>query len=123
MVERRVNDGRRIAQLLASEVTGRTDGPFDPLTVVDAHDVEGSTAGEFAYGVDRGGIRIADVYVHDDQARVEVGTSVADVAAAARERDLRIRPTATDSQRVALFVESGAEVKDVRDVLATATGG
>lgn len=123
MVERRVNDGRRIAQLLASEVTGRTDGPFGPLAVVDAQDVEGSTAGEFAYGVDCGDIRIANVYVHENRARVEIGTSVADVAAAAKEHDLRTRPTATDPPRVIVFVESGADVKSVRDVLATATGG
>lgn len=123
MVDRRVTDGRRIAQLLASEVTGRTDGPLGPLAVVDANDVEGSTEGAFAYGIDRDGDRLADVYVHEDRVRLAVGAGVEAVASTAAACDLRARPTATEPPRVVVFVESGAEVKRACDVLATATGG
>lgn len=124
MVERRTTDGRRIAQLLASEVTGRTDGPLGALVVADARDVEGSTAGEFAYGIDRAtcdASRVADVYVHEDRVRVEVRAGVENAVAAAEEQALRVRPTATDPPRAVMFVESGAEVKRACDALATAT--
>lgn len=121
MVERRITDGRRIAQLLASEVTGRTDGPLGALAVTDARDVDGSTDGTFAYGVDLADdARLADVYVHEDRARVEVRAGVERAVVAAEERDLRVRPTATDPPRAVVFVESGAEAKRASDVLAAA---
>lgn len=50
MADRRVTDPTRIAQLLASEVTGRSRGSLGRLTVVDADpDAEPSPGGTLAY--------------------------------------------------------------------------
>jgi hypothetical protein len=120
MVEERVTDGRRIAQLLASEIRGHERGPLDRLTVVDVEDVEGSEFGEFAYGVDRSvgneRVRVADVYVHDERARVEFREAADAAADAGREAGLRTRPKATTPPRTLVFVESGVEVKRVLPV-------
>jgi hypothetical protein len=122
MVDRRVTDGRRIGQLLASEVRGREDGPLGPLSVVDIHDVEGSVEGEFAYGLDEAGERVADVSVHAERAHLEFRVRPDDAADAAREVGLRVRPKATEPPRTLVFVESGAEVKQACDVLGAVVG-
>ncbi|WP_336002301.1 hypothetical protein [Halorientalis halophila] len=124
MVEDRVTDGRRIAQLLASEVTGRETGPLAAMAVVDADpDVEPTADGAFAYGIDRDGDRVADVAVQPDRAYLELRAGVAagtDAAEAAERSDLRVRPKAVDPPRALLFVESGAAVKAAVDVLVAA---
>ena len=52
MVEDRTTDGKRIAQLLSSEVSSREDSGLDGLAVVNADaDVEPSADGELAYEV------------------------------------------------------------------------
>jgi len=112
MVERRVTDGRRIAELLASEVRGR----LDDRAVVDTHGVEGG--GEFAYGVDGAdGTRVADVYVHDSHVRLVVHERPNAVADAAREAGLPVE-TGTAPSRAVVRVESGAAVKRASDLLA-----
>jgi hypothetical protein len=135
MVEERVTDGRRIAQLLAAELRGHERGPLGRLAVVDVRDVDGSEHGEFAYGVallpagetaDRRNPdaeerddteRLADVYVHDERARVEFRLSPDAAAAAGREAagregsGLRVRPVATDPPRTVLFLSSGVAAK------------
>ena len=88
MVVDEVRDGRRIAQLLASELRGHERGPLGRCAIVDAQDVEGSEFGEFAYGIEfdpNSGerVRLADVFVHDERARVEFRTGV-DAAVDAR---------------------------------------
>lgn len=120
MVDERITDGRRIAQLLASEVRGRERGPIGRLAVVDVRDVEGNSFGEFAFGVDAhvdsGARRVADVYVHDDRARVEF-REVPDVAAAAgRGSGLRTRPKAVTPPRTVVFLEDGVAAKRVLPV-------
>ena len=55
MVVDEITDGRRIAQLLSSEVHGRESGSLGRLSVVDAdRDVEPTEFGAFAYGIDLG---------------------------------------------------------------------
>lgn len=120
MVEERIEDGRRIAALLASEVDGRHDGPLDRLAVVDARDVDGPEHGAFAYGIDRDGERFADVYVHDDRARIEFREGVDAAVRAAEDAGLRVRPKAVRPPRTLVFVESGAAVKRAVDVLVAA---
>ncbi|MFB6143317.1 MAG: hypothetical protein ABEJ30_08270 [Halorientalis sp.] len=124
MVEDRVTDGRRIAQLLASEVTGREDGPLASMAVVEAdREIEPSTEGSFAYGVDHDGERLAEVYVHPERARVELLAGVERGASAAADTRLRARPVASDPPRTLVFVESGAAVKGAVDVLVAAAEG
>lgn len=127
MVEDRVTDGRRIAQLLASEIRGRERGPLGPLSIVTSCNVEGSKCGEFAYGIDRepmrdatDGERLADVYIHDDRTRVEFRAGMEAAAATADSGDLRNRPKGTRPPRTLVFVESGAEVKRAADAVGKA---
>ncbi|NHN47263.1 hypothetical protein G9464_06580 [Halostella sp. JP-L12] len=136
MVEDSVADGRRIAELLASEVDGRVDGVLDRLAVVNPdRSVEGTPDGERAYDVERAiegtwedartrhapdetrGELLAEVYVHEDRARIEFREEQDAAAAAAGERDLRVRPKAVDPPKTLVFVESGAEVKRAVDVV------
>jgi hypothetical protein len=121
MVDDRITDGRRIAQLLASEVRGRERGPLGWLSVVDVRDVEGSAHGEFAFGVDAhvgpGARRVADVYVHDDRARVEFRETPDAAADAGRKAGLRTRPKAVHPPRTVVFLEDGVAAKRALPVL------
>ena len=128
MVEDRTTDGKRIAQLLSSEVDGREDSGFAALAVVDADpDVEGSADGELAYRVahraeeatdenDGAEEILAETYVHDDRVRVEFREGVDAAAEAAGDVGLRVRPKAVRPPRTLVFVEDGAEVKRATDV-------
>lgn len=113
MVEKRLTDGRRIAQLLASEVDGRSDGVLDTLSVSEANpDVEPSTDGAFAYAIERAdGDRLAAVYVHPDRAHVEFDADHEAVVEHAESEGLRVRPKAVQPPKTLVFVEDGAQVK------------
>lgn len=118
MVEDRITDGRRIAQLLASEIRGRERGSLGRLAVVDVRDAEGDVHGEFAFGVDArtdtddsGARRVADVYVHGDRARVEFREAPDVAADAGREAGLRTRPKAVTPPRTVVFLEDGVAAK------------
>jgi hypothetical protein len=117
MVEERLTDGRRIAQLLASEVTGHADA-LAAVSVTDADsDVEPTPDGAFAYGIDRDGDRVASVFVQPDRVRVAFEHAVDIAADTAREEGLRVRPKAVEPPRTLVFVEDGAQVKWVLSVL------
>ena len=119
MVEKRLTDGRRIAQLLASEVTGHADD-LAGLSVTDADpDVEPTPDGVFAYGIDRDGDRVASVFVQPDRLRVEFEHAVDSTADAAREAGLRVRLKAVEPPRTLVFVEDGAQVKWLLSALRT----
>ncbi|RXK51639.1 hypothetical protein [Halorientalis pallida] len=121
MVEDTITDGKRIAQLLSSEITGRETGPLAAMAVVEADpDVEPTADGAFAYGVDRDDERVADVAVQPERAYLELRTGVDAGAAAAADADLRVRPKAVEPPRTLVFVESGAAVKAAVDVLVAA---
>lgn len=123
MTSDRITDGRRIAELLASEVSARTDGPLAGLSLVDVRsDAEGSEVSTFVYGIDVDGeTRLADVYIHDDRARLEFRSGLASVPEAGEEAGLRVRPKAVEPPRALVFIESGAAVKRVLDVISAAT--
>ncbi|WP_089384875.1 hypothetical protein [Halorubrum vacuolatum] len=124
MVQDRLRDGVRIAQLLASEVTGDTAWLTD-LTVTDADpDVEPTVDGALAYTLTRGkgrkgegGDRLAEVFVQPDRVRVEFIDRPDVAAEAAREASLRVRPKAVRPPRTLVFVEDGAQVKWLLPVL------
>ncbi|RZH67973.1 hypothetical protein [Natrinema altunense] len=120
MVEERITDGRRIAELLSSEVDGREDGELAEYAVTNAdRDVEPTADGARAYDVTRRDERIARVFVHDDRAHLEFEAGQDIAAAAAADVDLRVRPKATQPPKTLVFVESGAAVKRATDVLQT----
>jgi hypothetical protein len=138
MVEDRTTDGVRIAQLLASELTGG-GGVLAGVRVRDADsDAEATTQGTLAYRVraedggadaDRGegtDRPLAEVFVHPDRARVEFAAAPDAAAAAADEAGLRVRPKAVTPPRTVVFVEDGAQVKWVRpafEAVVTAADG
>ena len=122
MVSERLTDGIRIAQLLASEISGN-EGRFRDSALTDTDpDVEPTTDGALAYRIVRSGEgdrdteAIAEVYVQPDRIRIECLAAV-DVAAAATT-DLRVRPKAVRPPRTLVFVEDGAQVKRALRVLA-----
>lgn len=122
MVTERVTDGRRIAELLSSELTARTDGQLSDLGVVDADpDAEASAAGTFAYAVAVEGDesrRLAEAFVHPDRLRLEFRAELETVSSAAAAADLRVRPK--DGPRVLVFVADGAGIKRALPVIAAA---
>jgi hypothetical protein len=125
MVEERLENGRRIAQLLASEIDGRTDGELDSLSIREANpEVEPTVEGAFAYGFRVGEKsekqRIASVYVHPDRAHIEFGTNHEAVIAAAESEGLRVRPKAVHPPKTLVFVEDGAQVKRAVSVIERA---
>ena len=122
MVEDRITDGRRIAELLSSEIDGREDGELAHFAVTNANrDVEPTADGARAYDVTRDDgdddDRIARTFVHERRAHLEFEAGQDAAAEAASDVDLRVRPKATDPPRTLVFVESGAEVKRATDVL------
>ena len=127
MVEERVTDGRRIAELLSSELHGREDGGLDRIAVIDARDdVEPTVDGSRAYGialVDEDGNeqeRFGAVYIHPERAHVELRAGLEAAVETAREAGLRVRPKAVEPPRTLIFVESGAEVKRAAGVVSVA---
>lgn len=122
MATERVTDGRRIGELLSSELTARTDGLLSALRVTDADsDAEASEQGTFAYAIDAeeddGSNRLAEAFVHADRLRIEFRTELDAVASAAAAADLRVRPT-DDPPRVHVFVDDGAAVKRALGVIS-----
>ncbi|MFD1569413.1 hypothetical protein [Halorubrum laminariae] len=138
----RLSDGVRIAQLLASEISGN-EGRLRDLALADAdRDVEPTTDGALAYrvvrdagetsdGEDAGDDRetrddeatrdpeaVAEVYVQPDRVRIEFLTAVDAAADAAADTTLRVRPKAVRPPRTLVFVEDGAHVKRVLPVFA-----
>ncbi len=119
MVERRITDGKRIAQLLASEIDGREDSGLDLLALADADpDVEPTADGALAYRIVREGEPFAEVFVQPDRIRIECRAASDRAASAAREVGIRVRPKAVEPPRTLVFVESGAAVKRATDVLS-----
>lgn len=123
MIRDELNDGKRIGQLLASEIHGHERGTLGRVDVVDAdRDVEPTAEGAFAYGIeitDGNGesIRLAAVYVHPDRLRLEIEIEVGMAFERASGARLRARPKETEPPRTLVFVESGAEVKDALRVV------
>lgn len=119
MVEERVTDGRRIAELLSSELHGREDGALADVAVVDAvEDVEPSADGALAYRVEADGAPLASVHVHSDRVHLAFEGGREAAVEGAEVAELRVRPKATQPPEALVFVESGAEVKRAVGVVA-----
>jgi len=123
MVEDRITDGTRIAELLSSEVTGHEQPPYDEMAVVDANpDVEPTADGARAYDVDHDGERLARVFAQPDRVRLELYAGLDAARDAAEDAELRTRPVASEPPRLVVFVEYGAAAKRALDVLGAAAG-
>ena len=120
MVTRELDDGVRIAQLLASDLVGHEDG-LAAVTVTDADpEVEPTTDGARAYRVRAADRPLATVFVHPDRTRIEFEAGQDAALDAAREAGLRVRPKLVDPPRTVVFVENGAEVKRALGVVEAA---
>lgn len=122
-MDERETDGRRIAELLSSELYGREDGVLARVAVTDAvEDVDPSVDGALAYRVAADGEALAAVHVHPDRVHLAFERLQDDAAAAAADASLRVRPKATRPPRTLVFVESGAAVKRAAAVVAAVVG-
>lgn len=100
----RVTAGRRIAELLASELTGRQSGPLGEVAIRDAKDdVEPTDEGAVAYAIAYRADRVGEVRVRPTEAVVRLDRSWADQTA--------------ELDGATLVVEYGAAVKRVTDAL------
>jgi hypothetical protein len=117
MVDERLTDGTRIAQLLASEITGHGDALASVRVAEATSDVEPTPDGAFAYAIVQDDRRLGEAYVHPDRVRLELLVGQERAANAASARRLRVRPKAVRPPRTLVFVESGAAVKRVVGVL------
>lgn len=117
MVEDRITDSKRIAQLLSSELSGRDHGALAEFAVVDADtDAEPSPDGTDAYGVAVRGERVATVRLYPEAAVLGGHRTADPPAGVARGPGL----TVTDGG--GLRIESGAAVKRAVDALVAAVG-
>ena len=145
MVQDRLRDGTRIAQLVASELTGDREA-LAQVVVVDADpEVDATDDGALAYrvahvadpeaitvgdrgqttideGVDAEQTILAAVFVHPERARVEFAVAPELAAEAAAEAEIRVRPKAVDPPRTLVFVEDGAAAKRVVPVFKRVVG-
>ena len=114
MVEDRVTDGKRIAQLLASEVTGLDEGPLEAFSVVDADpDATPTESGTDAYSLTAGDSTVATVSVYPDHATVTFD----DAVTWPEEQE---RPALLEEDDDSMVVPSGAAVKRAVDVIRQA---
>lgn len=112
MVQDRVSDGKRIAQLLASELTGLETGPLEAVAVTDAdEDAMPADGGTFAYRIATDGEAVATVTLYPEYAELAFAVEPADSDA--------FEP-AGDPPTVA--VTSGAAVKDAVDLIRETVG-
>jgi hypothetical protein len=109
MVNDRLTDGKRIGQLLASELTGLERGPLGAVSVVDADpDVEPTADGALAFRIEKDGEELGEVTVTSETARLQLP----EAALAHPDRD---DVTITGDTIVA---HSGAAVKVLVDAVA-----
>jgi hypothetical protein len=130
MVEDRVTDGKRVAQLLSSELSGRDRDTLGDVTVVDADpDAAPSPEGTVGYGVAYRDERVGTVRLYPEAAELSTGdadvanTDSAGVAAATdhslaeRVADAVAGPDLSVTDDGAVRIESGAAVKRAVDAL------
>ncbi len=113
MVKDRITDGYRIAQLLADELEGRTDGELKRFAVTNAdRDVEPTEAGAHAYDVQRDGVDVARVLVHPAGLSLEFARGGEAVLEAAATHELQSETESDDEgSAVTVRLVSGAAVK------------
>lgn len=122
MVQDEIRDGDRIASLLRAEIEGLADPPFDELAIQppasrDEETAEDEPMTEPGFSVTYRDSPVFEVGIQPDRISLEFGTVQAEARAAAEAEGLRVRPKATRPPATLVFVERGADVKRVIDVL------
>lgn len=114
MVENRITDGRRIGELLASEINGRDDDELAFLQVTNAdRSAEPAVGGTRAFDITVGDDdkRLARVFIHPERAHLEFDCGRDTAVEVANKNDLRTRPKASSPPKTLVFLESGSAVK------------
>jgi len=119
MVEDRITDGKRIGQLLASELSGREQGALGRLAVTDADpDATPTASGTAAFSVTADGQRLATAELYPDAVVLTLwDPEPVDSEAIEDRADREGLPVETD-ETVAITVPSGAAVKRAVDALS-----
>lgn len=118
MVEERITDGKRIAELLSSELSARETGPLASIEVVDSDpDATPSEDGTSAYGIAIDGTEVGSVTLFPNYARVTLSVGADPVIETAGDVGV---PSRRESGAVVLQVESGAAVKPATDAIIAA---
>jgi len=109
MVEDRVTNGKRIAQLLASELTGLQTGPLERMGVDDAdRDATPAETGTLAYRITDDGDPVGEVYLYPEDTEIELEF----------EPELPAdSPLSAGTSKETVQVTSGAQVKAAVDLL------
>jgi hypothetical protein len=115
MVKDSITDPKRVAQLLASELTGLQTPPLDRVTVVDADEsATPSPDGTTAYAIAVDERTVGRVLLYPDSALVELD----DISVGGSDDDQLTVETGGDGTRLSL--SSGVAVKRAVDVLRDA---
>ncbi len=130
MVEDHVSDGKRIAELLSSELTGLDVGPLSAVSVTDADPaVEPTADGALAYRISHEGLVVGSVFVTPSAASVafeEDPVESVDLASAVEDvghPGLSLVDDPGDGEvPVRVDVDNGAAVKAAVDVLRAVLG-
>ena len=117
MVKDRITDGKRIGQLLASELNGRESGPLGAVSVTNAEpDVTPTADGAFAFDVEADGVLVGTVSITPETARFELE---GEVSGDSEIGDDRVDVTVEEhSENTVVVAHSGAAAKVVVDVVA-----
>lgn len=111
MANNRITDGKRIGQLLASELTGLERGRLGAVSVADADPaVEPTADGAFAFRVETDDRTIGSVTVTPETARLQLERAT---TFATDRTDVTVEDERT------VVAHSGAAVKTLVDVVAT----
>ena len=114
MVEDSITDGKRIAQLLASEITGLQRGRLATLSIEEANpDAMPSDTGTLAYQIVAGQSALADVSLYPSYIELEFTDTVPEQSLAGSvdgEGVLTVNHSIVQ-------VTSGAKVKDAVDLI------
>ncbi|MFW6435046.1 MAG: hypothetical protein ACOCY1_01565 [Halovenus sp.] len=110
MVTDSITDGKRIAQLLASEITGLQTGGLSAVSVADADpDAMPSDTGTLAYRVLEDETELASVYLYPSYIELQFGVPRPTEQTAGGE------PVEADNETVQ--VTTGADVKGAVDLI------
>lgn len=121
MVEDRITDGKRIAELLSSELSARDTGPLAAVSVVNAdRNAEPSQDGTRAYGMVTDDADVGVVSLFPDYARVTLTMGAETAVEFAPSKGI---PARRENDAAVLQIESGAAVKRAVDLIAAAVDG
>ncbi len=121
MAEDRITDSTRIAQLLASELSGLSTGSLAEVSVVDADtDATPSADGPVAYAVSHGTDRVATVRLYPEHVSVEVEPAAAGIRPTETDElpgGERVGVTGGETEKLTIALEDGASVKPGVDLV------